>query len=105
MGQRQQARHSPFVSYLYFPPLLLVLPQRPTWEGWDADQSRTAQKLTISQLAAFKYRHQTREGHMEDSLPTLTQDVRDASFFKLVPIDGKLTKQVKSGNHKFYTNK
>jgi hypothetical protein len=38
------------------------------------------QSLTNSQLAAFKYRHQTREGHMEDSLPTLNQDVRDVSL-------------------------
>lgn len=36
-----------------------------------ADQDR--------QVAAFKYRHKTREGHMEDSLPTLNTDVRNVS--------------------------
>lgn len=47
--------------------------------GISGDRSRSRTLLTNSQLASFKYRHQTREGHMEDSLPTLTQDVRDVS--------------------------
>jgi hypothetical protein len=32
-----------------------------------------------SAVAAFKYRHKTREGHYEDSLPALNEDVRNVS--------------------------
>ncbi|KAL7424778.1 hypothetical protein Q5752_000462 [Cryptotrichosporon argae] len=30
-----------------------------------------------SQVASFKYRYKTRDGHMEDSHPTLNEDVRN----------------------------
>jgi len=38
-------------------------------------------KLDIqpSQVAAFKYRYKNREGVMEDSLPTMNEDVRTLS--------------------------
>lgn len=37
---------------------------------WD-DQNKHE---TLSKVAEFKYRHKTRDGHYEDSLPTLNQD-------------------------------
>lgn len=36
--------------------------------------------LTISATAAFKYRYKTRQGHMEDSLPTLNEDTRTVRY-------------------------
>ena len=35
---------------------------------------------TRSKVAEFKYRHKTREGHYEDSLPTLNQDTIKVSL-------------------------
>ncbi|RXK36931.1 hypothetical protein M231_05764 [Tremella mesenterica] len=40
---------------------------------WDHKDSHDVHP---SSTAMFKYRHKTREGHMEDSLPALNEDVR-----------------------------
>ncbi|RSH85712.1 hypothetical protein EHS25_003853 [Saitozyma podzolica] len=53
------------------------------WESTDKQDTHP------SAVAAFKYRHKTREGHYEDSLPALNEDVRN------------LKDQVQ---HKFHTN-
>ena len=42
---------------------------------WD-DQSKHEAGGAVG---AFKYRHKTREGHYEDSLPTLSQEIRTVS--------------------------
>lgn len=53
MGRQGQARHAPQVG-------------RPS--------SLTGLYTHSSSVAAFKYRHMTREGHYEDSLPTLNEE-------------------------------
>jgi hypothetical protein len=34
-----------------------------------------------SKVAEFKYRHKTRDGHYEDSLPTMSSDTVSVSFY------------------------
>lgn len=51
---------------------------------WD-DESK--HDVTPGQVAAFKYRYKSRDGHMEDGYPVMNVDIR----------------KVEPGDHKYYT--